>query len=167
MDMGNAGNDRGSSEMKHRTLAILGVCHLLYVGTGRAHHSIDADFTPGVTVTINAVVTDFRFINPHPYVTAKGLDSEGEAKEWLLMLDDRWEMVEAGFTRSTFQAGDELVVTGRPSRREPGTLYVRVMERPSRRHDWRRTCAPNIVSAFWNAAKNGFPGLSPILTRDS
>jgi len=117
--------------MKRRTVTILGVCHLLYVGAGWAHHSIDADFTPGDTVTINAVVTDFRFINPHPYVTVKVLGSEGEAKEWMLMLDDRWEMVEAGFTRSTFQPGDELVVTGLPSRREPGALYVRVMERLS------------------------------------
>jgi len=117
--------------MKHRTVTILGICSLLYVGAGWAHHSIDADFTPGAAVTISAVVTNFRFINPHPYVTAEELGSDGEAKEWMLMLDDRWEMVEAGFTRSTFQPGDELVVTGRPSRREPGTLYVRVMERLS------------------------------------
>jgi len=117
--------------MKHRTVTILGVCHLLYVGAGWAHHSIDADFTPGAEVTINAVVTAFRFTNPHPFVTARRIGSEGEAEEWTLMLDDRWEMVEAGFTRSTFQPGDELVVTGLPSRRDPSTLYVRVMERPS------------------------------------
>ena len=49
----------------------------------------------------------------------------------MLLLDDRWEMVEAGFSRSTFQQGDELVVTGRPSRREPNTLYVQVLERKS------------------------------------
>lgn len=117
--------------MTHRTVTILGVFHLLYFGTAWAHHSIDADFTPGASITINAIVTEFRFINPHPYVRAEELSSDGEAKEWMLMLDDRWEMVEAGFSRSTFQSGDELVVTGRPSRREPSTLYVQVMERTS------------------------------------
>ncbi|MGI9259163.1 MAG: DUF6152 family protein [Gammaproteobacteria bacterium] len=117
--------------MTHRAVTILGVFHLLYFGAARAHHSIDADFAPGASVTINAIVTEFRFINPHPYVRAEELSSDGDAKEWMLMLDDRWEMVEAGFSRSTFQSGDELVVTGRPSRREPSTLYVRVMERTS------------------------------------
>jgi hypothetical protein len=121
----------GGREMKQLAVAIVSVCQLLLVGGSWAHHSIDADFTPGSAVTINVVVADFRFINPHPYVRANELGSEGEAQEWMLMLDDRWEMVEAGFTRSTFQPGDELVVTGRPSRREPNTLYVRVMERPS------------------------------------
>jgi hypothetical protein len=119
--------------MRCRSVTVLCVCQILLVGAVGAHHSIDADFTPGSAVTINVVVTDFRFINPHPYVRANELGSAGETTEWMLMLDDRWEMVEAGFTRSTFQPGDELVVTGRPSRREPNTLYVRVMERPSDR----------------------------------
>lgn len=117
--------------MKQRTVIVLSVCQLLCAGAGWAHHSIDADFTPGSAVTINAVVTEFRFINPHPYVKATEIGAAGEAREWMLLLDDRWEMVEAGFTRTTFQPGDELVVTGRPSRREPSTLYVRVMERTS------------------------------------
>ena len=117
--------------MKHLTVSILALGFVSFISAGQAHHSIDADFTPGSTVTINAVVTEFRFINPHPYVRAEESVSGGEVKQWMLMLDDRWEMVEAGFSRSTFQPGDELVVVGRPSRRDPDTLYVRVMERQS------------------------------------
>lgn len=115
--------------MKKKHLTVTVLC--LTPGIILAHHSIDADFTPGVSVTITAVVKEFRFINPHPYVTASEMTAEGEGKEWTLLLDDRWEMVEAGFSRSTFQPGDELIVTGRPSRREPEILYVRVMERKS------------------------------------
>ena len=109
--------------MKHLTVAIF----LMYVGATWAHHSIDADFAPGASVTISAVTDEFRFINPHPYLRA----TEEGGKEWMLMLDDRWEMVEAGFSRSTFQPGDELIVTGRPSLRDPDTLYVRILERKS------------------------------------
>ena len=100
-----------------------------YVGAAWTHHSIDADFAPGASITISAVTKEFRFINPHPFLTATELTDEGE--DWMLVLDDRWEMVEAGFSRSTFQPGDELIVTGRPSRREPNTLYVGVLERKS------------------------------------
>ena len=113
--------------MKHLTVAIF--CS--YVGLAWTHHSIDADFTPGVSITISAVTKEFSFTNPPPFLTATALTDEGEGKDWMLLLDDRWEMVEAGFSRSTFQQGDELVVTGRPSRREPNTLYVQVLERKS------------------------------------
>ena len=113
--------------MKHLTVAIF--CS--YVGPAWTHHSIDADFTPGASITISAVTKEFSFTNPHPFLTATALTDEGEEKDWMLLLDDRWEMVEAGFSRSTFQQGDELVVTGRPSRREPNTLYVQVLERKS------------------------------------
>ena len=117
--------------MKYLTVSILCMSLIPYVGVAWAHHSIDADFTPGSSVTINVVAKDFRFINPHPYVTATETSATGIAKEWTLMLDDRWEMVESGFSRSTIQPGDELVINGRPSRREPNTLYVRSLERPS------------------------------------
>jgi len=117
--------------MKVGSVSILILGSLLFAGAGSAHHSIDADFTPGSEITITAVVSEFRFINPHPYVKAKEIGPDGAGKEWMLLLDDRWEMVEAGFTRSTFQPGDVLVVTGRPSRREPGNLYVIIMERQS------------------------------------
>ena len=117
--------------MKLGIVSILTLGGLLYAAAGSTHHSIDADFTPGAEITITAVVTEFRFINPHPYVKAREVGSDGEGKEWMLLLDDRWEMVEAGFTRSTFQPGDVLVATGRPSRREPDNLYVVIMERQS------------------------------------
>ena len=114
--------------MKHLSAIVLCLCLIpLHVASG--HHSIDADFTPGVIVTINAVTKEFRFINPHPSVTAEEVGGDGDGKEWTLLLDDRWEMVESGFSRTTIQPGDELVVSGRPSRRDPETLYVRTLER--------------------------------------
>ena len=117
--------------MKHLTVSFLFLSSISSAGVAWTHHSIDADFTEGSERTINVVAKEFRFINPHPYVTATETSATGEVTEWMLMLDDRWEMVESGFTRTTIQPGDELVVNGRPSRREPTTLYVRVLERPS------------------------------------
>ena len=117
--------------MKHPNVFVLFLSLIASVGVTWAHHSIDADFSAGSEMTINVVAKEFRFINPHPYVTATETSATGEVTEWRLMLDDRWEMVESGFTRSTIQPGDELVVNGLPSRRESTTLYVRVLERPS------------------------------------
>ena len=99
-----------------------------YVG---AHHAIGSDYDPSKYITVEAVVREFLFINPHPYVTADVANEGGEIQEWRLLLDDRWELVEDGFSRSTLQPGDKLVVTGMPSRRQSRQLYVRSIERPA------------------------------------
>ena len=67
--------------MKHLTVAIF--CS--YVGLAWTHHSIDADFTPGVSITISAVTKEFSFTNPHPFLTATALTDEGEGKDWMLL----------------------------------------------------------------------------------
>ena len=101
------------------------------VGQAGAHHAIGSDFNPDFYITIEAVVKEFRFVNPHPYVTADVTGEDGQVREWRLLLDDRWELVEDGFSRATLQPGDELVVTGMPSRRLSENLYVRSIERPA------------------------------------
>lgn len=100
-------------------------------GYAEAHHAIGADFDPTTYITVEALVKEFRFVNPHPYVTVDVNHDDGQTVEWRLLLDDRWELVEDGFSRSTLQPGDELVVTGMPSRRQSEHLYVRSIERPA------------------------------------
>ncbi len=100
-----------------------------------AHHSIGADFDRDTYIKIEAVIQDFRFVNPHPFATAK-VSEGGQQQEWTLLMDDLWELREFGFTSATFQPGDELVVIGFRSRREANTLYIRHMERPSDNFVW-------------------------------
>ena len=101
----------------------------LLSGSAMAHHAIDSDFSSEEYITIKAVVKEFRFINPHAYVIANVMEADGTTREWRLLLDDRWELIEDGFSRSTLQPGDELVVVGMPSRRQSDNLYVRSIER--------------------------------------
>ncbi len=100
-------------------------------GPAMAHHAIVSDFSAEEYITIEAVVKEFRFINPHAYVIADVDESDGTTREWRLLLDDRWELIEDGFSRSTLQPGDELIVAGMPSRRQSENLYVRRIERPA------------------------------------
>ena len=101
-----------------------------------AHHSIAADFDRNTYVRIEAVVQDFRFVNPHPSATASVVGKDGQAQEWTLLMDDLWELREFGFTPQTFQPGDELVVIGFRSRRNENSLYIRHMERPADNFAW-------------------------------
>ena len=118
-------------KLNRMALAALASGLMAHAGIAGAHHAIDADYDPDNYITVEALVKEFRFINPHPYVTADVVNEAGETEEWRLLLDDRWELVEDGFSRSTLQPGDRLVVTGMPARHQSEQLYVRSIERPA------------------------------------
>jgi len=96
-----------------------------------AHHSIAAVYDDGQRVTIEGVVTQFRFVNPHPYVMMEIKDDNGKAQQWKLEMDNRWELVEIGFDSMTLKPGDRIVVTGGPAREQRQSLYIRKLERPA------------------------------------
>src|SRR5262245_17552583 len=99
--------------------------------TARAHHSIASVYDSNRPVTIDGIVSEFFFVNPHPYLVVTVRDSGGQARSWRLEMDNRWELAEVGMSGNTFQPGDRVVVTGSPGRTQPQMLYVRVLDRPS------------------------------------
>ena len=101
-----------------------------------AHHAISADFDRDRYIKLEAVVQEFRFINPHPFATASVVGKDGVEGQWTLLMDDLWELREFGFTSRTFQPGDTLEVVGFLGRREANTIYIRHMRRPSDGFAW-------------------------------
>lgn len=97
----------------------------------QAHHSIASVYDSARQVTIDAVVTQFHFVNPHPFVMAQVTDRTGTARPWRLEMDNRWELADVGMTSATFQPGDRIVVSGSLARSEPQHLYIRRLERPA------------------------------------
>jgi hypothetical protein len=85
----------------------------------------------GSTVTIEGVVKEFHFVNPHPFVTVDVKDTTGASRSWQAEMDNRWELVEIGMTSNTLKPGDRLIVTGSPARARSHSLYVRRLERPA------------------------------------
>ena len=96
-----------------------------------AHHSIAAVYDDSQRVTVEGVVTQFRFVNPHPFVMVEVKDDNGRVQQWKLEMDNRWELVEIGIDNVTLKPGDRLVVTGSPAREQRQSLYIRKLERPA------------------------------------
>ena len=96
-----------------------------------AHHSIAGMYDEGRPVTVDGIVAQFHFVNPHPFVMVDVKDASGNAQPWKLELDNRHELVDVGVTAGTLKAGDRLIVTGSPARAQPRALYVRRLERPA------------------------------------
>ena len=99
--------------------------------TAHAHHSIAGAYDSSRRLTIDGVVAQFQFVNPHPFVTLDVIDATGNTQRWKLEMDNRHELVDIGVTAATLKPGDRLVVTGSPARSQPQGLYVLRLDRPA------------------------------------
>ena len=124
-------NWRLAGPMKRRILSAVGFGVAACGVVAHAHHSIAAVYDDSQLVTIEGVVTQFRFVNPHPSVVMEVKDDGGRALSWKLEMDNRRELVEIGFDNVTLRPGDRIVVTGSPARGQAQSLYIRRLERPA------------------------------------
>lgn len=97
--------------------------------TADAHHSIAGMYDQGRRVTLDGVIAQYQFVNPHPFVVVD-VTMNGTTQSWKAELDNRWELQNIGMTPTTFNAGDRVVVSGSPGRDRTPLLYVWRLERP-------------------------------------
>jgi len=110
---------------------VLFACTLATSAAVHAHHSIASFYDNSRQVTIEGLVTEFRFINPHPFLIIDAMADNAAPQTWQLEMDNRFELAEIGITADTFKLGDRVVVTGSAGRTQPQTLYLRRLDRPA------------------------------------
>lgn len=112
---------------------------LMLSATASAHHWVVDAYEEEQRVTVEVVVEEFRFIYPHPFITARiiqvpetlvGYTAKDEDL-WDIEMDNRRELIALGFNESTFEPGDRITVTVDPSPFKRNTLYARVIEHPA------------------------------------
>jgi hypothetical protein len=99
-------------------------------GTVWAHHSISGAYDTRQETSLEATVTRFQFVAPHPFIIVSVLRG-GAPELWELEMDNRGELSSIGITEATFRAGDRIVVRGSLARTEPRRLYIRRLDRPA------------------------------------
>ena len=107
--------------------AVLALVMLASAGLA-AHHSIAGVYDNQRPVTIDGIVTEYRFVSPHPYLDLR--DSR-TSQTWRLEMDNRRELESIGVDEDTIKPGDRLIVTGSPSRRGANQMYIERLERPA------------------------------------
>ena len=98
--------------------------------TADAHHSIAGMYDQSRRVTLDGVIAQYQFVNPHPFIMVD-VTMNGMTQSWKAELDNRWELQNIGMTPTTFNAGDRIVVSGSPGRDRTPLLYVWRLERPA------------------------------------
>jgi hypothetical protein len=90
----------------------------------QAHHSFAVYFDASKEVTIKGKVTAFRFTNPHGTIVLDVTDAQGRVREWRAETNAPVVLQRRGWTRSSVKPGEEITITGWPSR--DGKPYMRL-----------------------------------------
>jgi hypothetical protein len=98
----------------------------------QAHHSISGVYDSSRRITVEGVVAEFRFVNPHPILIIDAARAGEAGRElWQLEMDNRFELAEIGIGPDTFRAGDRVVAAGSAARKEARRMYLLRLERPA------------------------------------
>jgi len=95
-------------------LAVLLVA--LSVGRAGAHHAFSAVYDDKQTITVEGVVTQFKFVNPHAIMSMDVTDKSGKVATWTVEFAGRLNLAEGGWTAETVKPGERIKVTGNPAR---------------------------------------------------
>jgi hypothetical protein len=104
-------------------LCILGM--LATAVAASAHHSFAATYDQGKTIEIKGKIVVFSYRNPHSFVTVEVTDASGKKIRWGAESPGATQFANAGVQNDTLKYGDEVVVTGNPSR-TPGEPKIRL-----------------------------------------
>jgi hypothetical protein len=116
--------------MKELTLSV-SLMTVLLSAAAEGHHSIAGVYDDRQRKTVEGVVKELQFVNPHPFVIVDVREGPEAPQSWRLEMDNRTELVHVGFTSETLKPGDRIVVIGMPARSQSRSLYVRRLDRPA------------------------------------
>ena len=108
---------------KKLVLLVIGAGLLWAPGALLAHHG-QAAYNTKDSVTVEGVVTDFQFVNPHCIVSLTAKDSKGEDQKWQGELTSPNHLLHAGWNARSIKAGDQITLTGWRSASGANSLWI-------------------------------------------
>jgi hypothetical protein len=79
-----------------------------------AHHS-SSMYDRAQAITIEAEVVEFRWVNPHSYLTVVDT-ADSERKTWSIEMSSPGVLTRSGWNKRTFNAGDKITLKFGPLR---------------------------------------------------
>ncbi|HET8699581.1 MAG TPA: DUF6152 family protein [Gammaproteobacteria bacterium] len=96
-----------------RSVAMVVVCALAIASTASAHHSFAA-YDRTKQVTLDGVVKDFQWTNPHAWIQIVVTDAQGHSAEWGVECGSPNMMARSGWKRTQLMPGDTVVAVVNP-----------------------------------------------------
>jgi hypothetical protein len=109
-----------------RTVVLMAVLAAGLAVPVTAHHS-GAGVDRTKTVTVQGVVKEFRWTNPHSWIDLEVAKPTGGSDLWSIEMNPPPYLIRSGWKSSTLKPGDKVAVTLNPIRTgEPGGIFVSV-----------------------------------------
>jgi hypothetical protein len=97
-----------------------------------AHHST-AMYDMENPVTVTGTVVQFRWSNPHAYITLKVKDDKGNEVEWSIELMSLNHLKSYGWMHNTIKEGDVITCTGGPAKSGQPAMIASLIKLPDGR----------------------------------
>lgn len=110
--------------MRFFRASMLTLAASLWATGAAAHHSFAVHFVSDELISVQGVVTKYRFANPHGEVEWTSINEAGEEEHWRAETNSPNMLRRRGWDQNSVKVGDEVTVTGFPAR--DGSNYMRV-----------------------------------------
>ena len=100
-----------------------------------AHHSATM-FEQTKTITVEGVVKEFQWTNPHSWLLVDVTDKDGKVTTWGFEAEGPSTLQRAGIRPSEFKTGTRVTMTGRPMKDgRPAAIWVLAVRADGRKFD--------------------------------
>jgi hypothetical protein len=111
------------------------VTWLLLAGAPSAHHSATM-FELTKTITVEGVVKEFQYTNPHSWLLVDVKDKSGKVTTWGFEAEGPSTLQRGGIRPSEFKPGTKVTMTGRPMRDgTPAAIWVLAVRGDGKKFD--------------------------------
>jgi hypothetical protein len=98
---------------EYKTVSLVGIGLLAFCMSAFAHHG-NAAYDYEKTITIKGTVTEYIWANPHVFLKLDAKDDSGTIQHWLIEAQNPVAQANAGWSKSTFKPGDEVLLDVMP-----------------------------------------------------
>jgi hypothetical protein len=100
------------------------VAIIVLTGSAAAHHSATM-FEQTRTITVEGVVKEFQYTNPHSWLLVDVTGKDGKVTTWGFEAEGPSTLQRAGIRPSTFPVGSKITITGRPMKDgQPAAIWT-------------------------------------------
>jgi len=103
---------------------------VLAVARAGSHHAFSPVYDEKRLITVEGVVTQFRFVNPHAMMFMDVTDKTKKVVKWTVEFSGRLNLMEGGWTPDTIKPGERVTVSGNPTHTGSQRLFFRRLTRP-------------------------------------
>jgi hypothetical protein len=122
--------------------------------TALGHHSFQATFKSDETISVEGIVTDYRFKNPHVLLYVDVTNEDGSVTSWMSEGGSATSLRRRGWARDTLSNGQKVRITGNSTHDGSPMVSIETIEIID-------ASSNTVVATLGNPPAPGRPGAAP------